>query len=88
MDATKSNLVLPVVHLNGTSKNGLLQQYCDSMAALRKAIQSLPAPHGRDYYPKGEDVIQAAIAQREGWQIAIQNVLDQVEEIATHVSEQ
>jgi hypothetical protein len=47
-------MILPIIHLNGTSKGALLDQRCEVLAALRKAQEALAemAPNGRDYYPE------------------------------------
>jgi predicted HAD superfamily phosphohydrolase len=46
-------LIVPILHLNGTSKQELVQLRCQAYRALDKAIEALKnmAPHGRDYYP-------------------------------------
>jgi hypothetical protein len=52
----------PTVHLNGTSRDGLLTGYRDAYEAVSEAIDKLAAcsPHGRDYYPQGEQAIVEA----------------------------
>lgn len=47
-----SDMEKPTVHLNGTSKEALCEDYCAAGTALRVAIDALVAcsPHGRDYY--------------------------------------
>lgn len=46
---------LPTLHLNGTSKERLIDALCNASAALDGAYESLKqtAPNGRDYYPQG-----------------------------------
>ena len=46
------SLTLPTVHLNGTSRDGLLEGYIAAMDAIRLAMKALQsaAPHPRDYY--------------------------------------
>ena len=45
-------LIVPAVHLNGTSKNELTAALSNAGKAMRDAINALreTAPHGRDYY--------------------------------------
>lgn len=45
-------MMIPTVHLNGTSATGLRQQYLEAYTAVQNAITALSqsAPHGRDYY--------------------------------------
>ena len=47
-----STLTLPTVHLNGTSRDGLLEGYIAAMDAIRLAMAACraAAPHARDYY--------------------------------------
>ena len=47
-------LVVPIVHMNGTSKKELLQLRQDAYLAIcqaEKALQQM-SPNGRDYYPE------------------------------------
>lgn len=48
------SLFVPTVHLNGTSKNELLEQILGAYNALGKALDAMAkaAPHMRDYYVK------------------------------------
>lgn len=57
--------VLPVVHLNGTSRKELVQQRLDVAHALDAAFQALMqmTPHQRDYYVAAPDLWEQAIAQ-------------------------
>ena len=55
-------MIVPTVHLNGTSKDELLRQVrnadswiCRAMEALREAY-----PNGRDYYPQGPGALKQA----------------------------
>jgi hypothetical protein len=54
--------MVPVVHLNGTSKDELIKQLLDAGNALNAAVYKLgaAAPHGRDYYPLGDDAYKTA----------------------------
>jgi len=46
-------LVLPIIHLNGTSREELLEQLEVAHSALLNALLAIKrsAPNGRDYYP-------------------------------------
>lgn len=46
------NLMIPSVHMNGTSRNELQGQLFNARKAIRTAIEALSAacPHDRDYY--------------------------------------
>ncbi len=45
-------LIAPTVHLNGTSRESLMQSYHDAYATIEAALTMLgeTAPHPRDYY--------------------------------------
>lgn len=53
MKTETENLVLPIVHLNGTSKSQLLDDREAVYYALGQAYDALKqmGPNGRDYYP-------------------------------------
>ena len=59
-------MVLPIVHLNGTSRDDLVEQRLAIVDALRLVANAIADgwPNDRDYYPQGQDAIQAA---RELW---------------------
>ena len=50
-------ITVPTVHLNGTSRAALLHGYTEAIAKIDEAVTAVraAAPHGRDYYPQGED---------------------------------
>lgn len=47
-------MILPTVHLNGTSRGELHDQWLGVLRELRSVREFLVAarPHGRDYYPQ------------------------------------
>lgn len=49
-------MILPTIHLNGTSVKNLAEDNDRAYAALIEAIDALAqtAPNGRDYYPQGD----------------------------------
>jgi hypothetical protein len=49
-------LTTPTIHINGTSRDELLECLIDARQAVRTAIDAVctTAPHGRDYYPQGD----------------------------------
>lgn len=48
------NVIHPIVHMNGTSADELIDLRSNAWDALRKALDMLKrmAPNGRDYYPE------------------------------------
>lgn len=59
------NIEIPVVHLNGTSVNALIEQYIDVGQAISAAIEALESngPHSRDYYVRGPEAWKRASDQ-------------------------
>ncbi len=80
----------PIVHLNGTSKNELLQQYLDAGHALQAALAAMHGayPNGRDYYPSEPG---AYVAARMTWDTHLAHVRDALAECqatAEHIADQ
>lgn len=55
-------MTLPTLHMNGTTKDALIESLCSASQALDLAYQALKetAPNGRDYYPQGPAALNAA----------------------------
>lgn len=51
---------VPTVHLNGSGRQALQKEYHNAVVALTAAIDALPYPHDRDFYPQGPNAGQAA----------------------------
>lgn len=58
-------MIFPTIHLNGTSKDHLLEAWEKAHAALTEAIKAMAeaSPNARDYYPQGPGAFQQAIEQ-------------------------
>ena len=58
-------MILPTIHMNGTSREELVAQLEFASMALETAYQTLKraAPNGRDYYPQGPEAIGVATAE-------------------------
>jgi hypothetical protein len=54
--------IIPIIHLNGTSKESLLDGYFEVYKALKFSVDKLydAAPNGRDYYIYGEGAFEKA----------------------------
>jgi hypothetical protein len=79
-------LVTPTIHLNGSGRNALVEKVCCSMDGVRKAIEALSdaSPHGRDYYPQGNDAyLKAELA----WQQRLGLLRDLYKELVEHAQE-
>lgn len=74
---------LPTIHLNGTSKQSLIDGLCEASGAIGLAYASLKqtAPNGRDYYPQGPAALEAAIAEHNGRLLRLDAVMDEVDEL-------
>jgi hypothetical protein len=85
-----ATIAIPTIHLNGTSKRELLDQYIAAIRALRSAteIMARGGPHGRDYYVQGPDAINVAIAQHKVRLQKVHAVADELEGIALEVQKQ
>ena len=61
-----TDVVTPIVHLNGTSKQELIDQRLAVLDALRKAGEALrnAAPNARDYYPEPGRLTRAEAQHR------------------------
>jgi hypothetical protein len=68
----------PMVHLNGTSRDDLLDVREKAYFALSEAFDALRqiAPNGRDYYPYGPGALEAAIDLNMSRMAAVQKVID------------
>jgi hypothetical protein len=75
----KPALVLPIVHLNGTSAEELLRLRQDAHSALDKAVVALQqmAPNGRDYYLESGR-FEEALAQHEWRLIALTEIMEEI----------
>lgn len=82
-------MIMPTLHLNGTSKNALLDQYCDAAHAVDAAITSLceNGPNGRDYYPQGDDAFTQARDQHEARVKKLREVRKELNEIAECIAD-
>jgi len=83
------NLMKPTVHMNGTSRESLLEGYCNAINALQEAGSKLAAaaPNGRDYYVQGGDATKLAMDQHYARMAKLKEVIAELETIAMHVAD-
>jgi len=69
-------MIIPTVHLNGTSAEDLVAQFHDAYTAIEAAQSALrqATPNGRDYYLQGDDALTQALKEHQArmdalWQI-------------------
>jgi hypothetical protein len=60
-EGVMQNITLPLIHLNGTSRNNLIDGYDKAAYALSDFENAFDAIefNARDYYPKGPDAFEA-----------------------------
>lgn len=58
-------MIVPTIHLNGTSADVLTDGLDEAVNTLRAAIEAVEAcnPNARDYYPQGPHAITQAAAE-------------------------
>jgi hypothetical protein len=79
-----TTVTIPRVHLNGTSREELLNQLSEAHHALMEALGAMgrAAPHGRDYYVISDEAIHQAGAQHRARCAKMVEVLEELELIA------
>jgi hypothetical protein len=76
--------LVPTVHINGTSRDALVEQNESARNAVRVAINALEAaqPNARDYYPQGDGAFRAAMAQHTERLTLLGGILEGLNEIS------
>lgn len=84
---TRTEVVTPIIHGNGTSKESLLEALKVAYSAVRDAMDKLRecAPNGRDYYPE-PGRMEKAVAQHRQRQEHLQAVYDSIGDEALAIS--
>jgi len=82
-------MMLPTIHMNGTSARALLEGYCNAISAIHDALEALArtAPNGRDYYPQGPNACAQADAEHNDRKHALIKVMNELQALAEHVEE-
>jgi hypothetical protein len=82
-------MIVPTIHLNGTSADELLNQQravCDAACELLNILNAA-APNGRDYYPQGDDAIRAAMDAHNARMASVRKILSEAQEAALAILE-
>jgi hypothetical protein len=86
-------LVMPTIHLNGTGRQALVEQYANAVEALQTALDKVraAAPHGRDYYPQdGEHpegtMLRSAQRQHQRWVNNVEVVIADMQALAEGIA--
>jgi hypothetical protein len=77
-------LSLPVIHMNGTSRERLMDAIEEAYSKVGDAMSALAqtAPNGRDYYPAGPEAFERAVAEHQSRMTRLQSVREELEFIA------
>ena len=70
-------MLIPTIHVNGSSADALLTQLRDAQHALQGALEALAraAPHGRDYYPQGDSAYRLAAEEHGARALKVREVV-------------
>ena len=81
-------LIMPTVHMNGTSKKDLLEGYCKIIHALHAALKALQDEHPnmRDYYTQPTGTFERVREQHRSQFMRINSVLQEIETIAEGIA--
>ena len=80
---------IPTIHLNGTSKDGLIEPLHNAILALDAAITAVceAAPNARDYYPQGPAAFTAAQDEHTARLKQLDAVKEELETLAAAIYE-
>lgn len=84
----EKELEMPCVHLNGTSREELIEQHLgviDSLTVLMESL-AIASPNGRDYYPKGDTSFSIARRQHAARIDAVRWMLKEEAEIVLYLN--
>jgi hypothetical protein len=83
-------MLIPTVHLNGTTGEVLLDQYATAARAVQAAIDAVcdAGPNARDYYVQGPDAALAAQREHEARVGALKVVRGELAAIAEGIQDQ
>ena len=84
---TTEGLMVPTIHMNGTSRESLIEQLCNAVDAMHDAgkLLAAAAPNGRDYYPQGNDAIYKASKDHEARMASLRKIIDELSAIAYEI---
>ena len=81
MKTQTPELSIPTVHMNGTSKNELLDQLSSVYEALDNVLDVMrnASPNGRDYYTQEHGSFEKAVTEHRHRALKVYAVRDEVE---------
>ena len=77
----------PTLHLNGTSRAALADDWSAFSSALREAESACEraSPNGRDYYPQGGDAIGGATREHQARCKAVRALREDANAMLEHI---
>jgi len=87
---SEDELVVPLVHLNGTGKDELVEQITHAVHGAQAFLDALAkmSPHGRDYYPLGDDALPKAVDQHRSRMARVESIVDELGDLYLKVDDQ
>ena len=81
-------MMTPTLHINGTSRDELLDQLSVAGGKVMDAIEALTAaaPNGRDYYPQGPSALSRAQSEHDARIARLNTVLVELTDMAEAVA--
>lgn len=81
-------MMIPTIHLNGTSRDNLIDGICEIDNALRKALAAMESngPNARDYYPQGPKAFTKARAEHAARCAKVQALREEYEQMLNAVA--
>jgi hypothetical protein len=78
---TQRKIVLPIIHMNGTSACDLVRVRDEAYLKIQEALESMRqvAPNGRDYYPEPGRMVKAEEQHRRRCRV-LSDLLEELDE--------
>ena len=81
-------MMVPRIHLNGNSKESLLEELREAHHAINAAIVALKnvTIHGRNYYPISDNAYSQARAEHDVRLQRLQDIIDEIRSLCLYIS--
>ena len=89
MERQQISVTLPVLHLNGSGKDRLIDALLEAATVLREAQEkvAVTAPNARDFYPRGPEALRQATTEHEERLRRLRDTADEIEALAIGISD-
>lgn len=80
-------MIVPTIHMNGTSKESLLRGWDKAYVAINDAMNALAeaGPNGRDFYPQGPEALAIAIKEHSARMTKLDEVRSELQELCNSI---